>query len=147
MKKKIITILLLCMFLLISLNSFSVISIENNKSKTIEDNEPPEIILIHPQTEVFYLLGNYFYTGINKIPISLGKTPIEVIASDESGIDRVELFINDDYIGSMTEVDYPTDGFIYTWSEKVFGFYTIKTVAYDTFGNSNLSEIRILKIF
>ena len=72
----------------------------------------------------------------------IGDIDIEVDASDTSGIDRVEFYIDDQQMGTVT-----SDPYIWTWDKVAFFKHTIKVVAVDGFDNSAEEEILVRKFF
>ena len=48
-------------------------------------------------------------------PVILGIIKIEIDASDHSRIDRVEFYINDQYVGNVTTMPYS-----WIWLDRVF---------------------------
>ncbi|MGB9796695.1 PQQ-binding-like beta-propeller repeat protein [Fervidobacterium gondwanense] len=69
-----------------------------------------------------------------------GNANIEVSASDGNGIQKVELYLNTTKINEMTASPYR-----YTLNTKNYpdGQYTLRAVAYDTFGKSKEKSIQI----
>lgn len=65
--------------------------------------------------------------------LSAGTTVIEVIPNDQNGIEKVEFYVGDALICTVTEAD--TDG-VYrcSWKSEE-GTYTVRVVAYDELGN------------
>jgi plastocyanin len=72
----------------------------------------------------------------------IGPITIEVNASDESGIQKVEFYINGKLKGNDTTAPYN-----WTWDEKTFfrGIQRIKVIAYDKAGNRNSDTIIVWK--
>ena len=76
------------------------------------------------------------------ITIVVGDTNIEVNATDDYGINRVEFYIDDD----LKETD-TTSPYIWTWDEFSFGRHTLTVKAYDNAGNSATDEMTVWKFF
>ena len=88
-----------------------------------------------PREGFLYLFDNEILSiGFNTVVI--GKITIEIDASDDVG--QVEIYIDDDL-----KFDDYTLPYSRLWNEKVTGRHTIKTVAYDTFGNSVTDEVSL----
>ncbi|HEC81565.1 MAG TPA: PKD domain-containing protein, partial [Thermoplasmatales archaeon] len=73
-------------------------------------------------------------------PVIIGNIDIKVTATDESGVKRVEL-----YIDNVLKANLTTKPYTWRWSEKTFGRHTIKIVAYDNFDNSAEKDIMVWK--
>ena len=82
-------------------------------------------------------------------PLVIGRIDIEVNVSDnESGINRVEFYINSDLRENITDPPYT-----YTWTKeplitrllRIRHLYCIKVIAYDNGGNSASDEIIVRK--
>jgi len=113
---------------------------------TIDDNPPddipPTIAILKPENALY--LRNSKILPLRK-PLIIGTIDIEVAASDDqTGIERVEFFIDDE----LKETDI-TEPYNWTWDEKTrFRFrHTIKVIAYDEAGNYATSEISVRKFF
>jgi hypothetical protein len=75
------------------------------------------------------------------MPIVVQLITIEVNASDnQSGIDRVEFYIDGVLIGNDSSAPYS-----YDWNEIRSGKRTIKVTAYDNAGNSASAEMLVFK--
>ena len=61
---------------------------------------------------------------------------------NESGLNRLELYINDELRETFTSVPRS-----WTWDERVFGIQTIKLVAYDNADNSATDSITVFCLF
>jgi len=69
-----------------------------------------------------------------------GTVSIEVDASDDIGIDRVEIYIDDELMGTLTVSPYN-----YNWDSTAVsdGTHSIRAVAYDTAGKTAEAEITV----
>jgi parallel beta-helix repeat protein len=107
---------------------------------TEEDTTRPTVKITKPEKGI--------YVSNNKVmsffmTILIGDIDIEVDASDdESGMNRVEFYIND----VLKETD-ATEPYSWTWDERAFGKRIIRVTAYDNAGNSASDEIKVWKIF
>jgi hypothetical protein len=105
------------------------------------DDTPPYVEITKPKKKWLYrddqgIRHIFFITRI------IGPITIEVNASDESGIQKVEFYINGKLKGNDTTVPYN-----WTWDEKTFfRVIRIKVVVYDKAGNNNSDERSILKM-
>jgi parallel beta-helix repeat protein len=106
----------------------------------------PIVEIITP--EMNYLYVNFYDLLELRIPffttIIIGKIAIEVEASDpDSGIERVDFFINDKLKESDTSSPYK-----WTWKDTSFLLpYKILVKAYDNTGNYNTDSIDVWKFF
>jgi hypothetical protein len=74
----------------------------------------------------------------------IGKIPVIANASDnQSGIQKVEFYVDDDLKETVTTVPYS-----WTWSDRGNFFpYILRVDAYDNAGNKNSDELKLWKIF
>jgi len=104
------------------------------------DTTPPVVQITTPKENYLYLknrvLRSFFTTVI------LGYITIEVNATDDSGIDRVEFYIDDKNVGIDTAAPYN-----WTWQIPAFFRHTIKIESYDPFGNSAEKLLEVWKFF
>ncbi len=78
---------------------------------TGERNLPPEIGILSPQQGKIYLRGNLFLKILYKNTLLkntwlLGKASIDTYAKDDSSITKVEFYVNDNLIATLTEPPY-----------------------------------------
>lgn len=103
-----------------------------------EDNIPPTVEIIKPV--------NGLYIGNKRIlpfltPFIIGDIDIEVYAEDdESGMDKVEFYIDD-----KLKVTIESPMFIWRWDKNTFFRHKIKVIAFDNAGNSNSDELNVWK--
>jgi len=101
----------------------------------------PNISLVKPVSGQLYF-GNKARFSF-PWTVVIGGVMVEVMTGDlESGIEKVEFYVNDILYNSTTV--YPHQWF---WEESGFGTYTLKVVAYDYAGNSAFDEIKVWKFF
>jgi hypothetical protein len=110
-------------------------------SKTIQiiDDIPPTISIINPKN-AFYLNNNEVFTLKN--PVIIGDIDIILDVADNSGINFVILYINNQEKFIFTESPY-----VWTWDENMFGKATINVVAFDKSGNKANDTINVWKFF
>ena len=104
------------------------------------DEEPPIISIESPINAIYYKNRALFpfFT-----PFILGAVDINVTAEDiDSSVDRIELYINDLLVYSTT-----SSKLSYNWDEKIFGKQTISIKAFDSNGNQQFIEKKVLKFF
>jgi hypothetical protein len=106
----------------------------------VPDTTPPTVEIIKPANEIYFLNAELFPLSV---PLIIGRIDINATATDlESGIDRVEFYIDNQYKGNDT-----TEPYKWVWSEQAFFVYIIKVVAFDKAGNSNYKELKVWKFF
>ncbi len=102
-----------------------------------ERNLPPEVGILSPQQGKIYLRGNLLLKILYKNTLlkntwMLGKASIDTYAKDDSGITKVEFYVNDNLIATLTEPPYnltlPFKLIKKPWIPKD---YTIMVKAYD----------------
>jgi len=107
---------------------------------SIKDITKPLIDIIQPQNAFYIINREIMSLGVSVI---IGRIDIELQALDEgSGIEKIELFIDDELIVTFLEEPY-----IYTWAKKTFSEHVVKVVAYDNSGNTANDEIVVWKFF
>lgn len=111
-------------------------NVESTKSVSFKIDKMNPIVGIEKPKEGYLYI---FDREIIPLPITIiiGKITIKVDAVDEtSGIDRVEVYIDDELKETLEETPYE-----WKWDETVFFKHTIKVVAYDKAGNTASDEI------
>jgi hypothetical protein len=112
------------------------------------DPSPPEASIDNPQVGYFYFKDTKLWPSSGKTIIwSIGGFTVEVRAIDhESGIHRVEFFVDDET--KPREVEYRQTPeqkiFSWHWDETMFGEeHTVKVAAYDLAGNTATDELTV----
>jgi hypothetical protein len=104
------------------------------------DDVPPKVWITRPQ-RALYINDNEIIPFF--IPIIIGDIQIWPHAYDnESGILRLELYINDELKDIFLSIPKS-----WIWNEICLGKYTIKLVAFDKANNSNSCVSNVLKFF
>lgn len=106
----------------------------------------PEVSFDQPKPSTIYLnnaeleLGSWPF----QTPILIGDIDIKVNAWDPgySGIDYVEIFINDESKAMLGNAPY-----VWNWIDSGFGSYTIRADAFDKAGASESIELTVIKLF
>ena len=107
---------------------------------TERDNTPPTVMITKP-VKALYINDKEITPFF--VPLIFGDIQIWPSAYDnESGFNRLELYIDEDLKETFTSVPKS-----WTWDETVFGRRTIKLVAYDNAGNPATAEINVWKFF
>jgi PKD repeat protein len=100
------------------------------------DTIPPEINITRPMNGLY--IANKEMMPIGRT-IIIGKITIKVNATDASGIDRVEFYIDNESKNNDTATPYEWE-----WDEMAFFGHSIKVVAYDKAGNTASDEIDVI---
>jgi len=104
------------------------------------DLTPPTVKIINPENAIYFSNQKIipFFT-----PVIISNIDIQVEAEDdETDIDYVEIFIDNDQKATLKYLPYK-----WSWTERVLGKYTITAIAYDDAGNDASDEITIWKLF
>ncbi len=108
----------------------------------IEDDTPPDLKIKRP-LKYLYIFDREIMPTIFGDPIILGKITIKANAMDnQSGMDKVEFYIDDVLKSNDTESPYQ-----WTWNGFAVGKHTIKAIAYDTKGKSASDDILVWRVF
>lgn len=105
-----------------------------------EDIEPPSLDIVSPKDNYLYIMDHEIIPFFTTLIV--GDIDIEVNAVDPSGIDRVEFYIDNEHMKTITSAPYN-----WTWIDTAFFRHTIKTVAFDNFENDAEEEITVWKFF
>lgn len=102
----------------------------------IPENFPPSVSILSPKNGYLYL----FDREIIKIgkTVIIGSKSIYINAYDESGIDRVEIYVDGELKATLKNS--------YTWIWKDFGIHTLEAKAYDKMGYSASDYVKALII-
>ena len=104
------------------------------------DTTPPTLNITSPMQGYLYLRNRavrpFFTTLI------LGKVTVNATTTDDSGIAKVEFFIDGVLMNTDTAAPYSWD-----WTNRSFGKHTIKVVSTDSFENAAQAELVVWKFF
>ncbi|UCB57891.1 MAG: hypothetical protein JSV67_04590 [Thermoplasmatales archaeon] len=108
------------------------------------DERAPEITILKPENAL-YIMDFKIRKFLFRKSLIIGSINIEVNAFDEdSGINRVEFFIDGELKANITTPPYK-----FKWNREKFSLtkhrHSIKVIAFDNFGNSNSDEIIVWK--
>jgi len=104
-------------------------------------NLPPEVGITNPIEGRLHLFGKEIMTTPNLKTILVGRTSIVAQASDESKVEKVEFYIDDELVAEFTEGPYEWKWKTPSW----FRFkHTIKVVAYDDEGKPGESIMEVV---
>ena len=106
----------------------------------VPDTTPPTVTITRP-------VNSLYFVNLEIIPLSsaiiIGRIEVTVNATDDdSGIDRVEFYVND-------QIRYtdPEEPYSWMWTDWVFSSFVIKVIAYDKEENYAVTEKGVLKFF
>ena len=118
-----------------------------NSNKTItaqftEHDDPPTLDIIKPKKGYLYINDSEIIRLL-LLTIIAGPITIEVNASDDQGIDKVEFYIDGELIGEDEVAPYS-----YTWDKEslIPRRHKLKVIAYDNNGNNDSAELRFWKL-
>ncbi len=105
------------------------------------DNTAPSLDITKPGAGKLYMFDREILPIIGNKAIIIGKITIQADATDSSGIDKVEFYVDGSYKSEDTTSPYE-----WAWSEKTIGKHTIKVIAYDKAGNKISEEREVFAI-
>ncbi|MCD6482071.1 MAG: hypothetical protein J7L31_07395 [Thermoplasmata archaeon] len=105
------------------------------------DNTAPTLDISKPKAGRLYIFDREVLPILGSKAIIIGKITIQAEATDSSGIDKVEFYVD----GSYKATD-STQPYEWTWSEKTLGKHTLKVIAYDKAGNKISEEREVFVI-
>ncbi len=107
------------------------------------DDKLPNVSIIEPQKGL-YLRDKKIFPRIFRPTLIIGKFTIKAEATDEdSGIDKVEFYVNGKYLGNDT-----TEPYTQIWEKnriRIFHIFIIKVIAYDKSGLTSIDRMIIKK--
>jgi hypothetical protein len=103
-------------------------STDSNTATIIADNTIPELNIITPDNALYLRDKKLF--SLNK-PIIIGAITLEATAYDSSGVQKTEIYIDDELKETLT------GGSEWYMNLRLIGRHTLKIVAYDNAGNIN----------
>ncbi|MCK5113067.1 MAG: hypothetical protein KAQ84_05935, partial [Thermoplasmatales archaeon] len=117
----------------------------NNQSDTWNFNTEAastvEVTITKPEKGNFYFQNELMFSLLINT-IIYGPIDIEVNASSEAGIEKVEFYINNRNKPAFTDDEPP---YSFEWKPIICGPYKIKVIAYDNAGQNTSAEIKVLK--
>jgi len=110
---------------------------------TKEDNTPPEVEIIKPRKGL-YIFDRFILPRFIRPALIIGRITIEANATDDdSGIERVEFYINGKLKANDTTQPYT---YLWKWNRpRLFHIFLIKVVAYDFAGETATDKIIVRK--
>lgn len=105
------------------------------------DTTPPELTITSPQAQSLYLGGKRLVPFPTTLVI--GRIQVTINASDEdSGISSVTFSLND-----VEQKTITTPPYIWDWTERAFGRFSLEVEAIDGAGNKATDQITVWKLF
>jgi len=105
------------------------------------DNTAPSLEITKPEAGRLYIFDREILPIIGNKAIIIGKITLQADATDSSGIEKVEFYVDGAYKAGDSTSPYE-----WTWSEKTIGKHTIKIIAYDMAGNKISEEREVFVI-
>jgi hypothetical protein len=105
------------------------------------DVTPPSVFLEHPQEGYLYLFNRRILSLPRKTIIG-GRVTVSLGAEDPGDVERVEFYLDNQLVETLTEPPYAWE-----WRERTWGRHTVKTMVYDDSGACARHEIPVWKIF
>lgn len=107
-------------------------------------NLPPEVGITSYQKGKIYLNDKLFLKFLYKNSylkntILIGKATIKAYAKDDSKIEKVEFYIDNDLVATFTSGPYE-----WKWTKTTIGRHTLKVIAYDNTGKTATDSIEIV---
>jgi len=116
----------------------------NGTLVVVGGNLPPEVGITSHQNGKIYLNNNLFLKFLykNKLlrnTILIGKATIKAYAKDDSKIEKVEFYLDNDLVATLTSEPYE-----WGWTKTAIGRHTIKVIAYDDTGKTSTDSIDVI---
>ncbi|HWR63446.1 MAG TPA: Ig-like domain-containing protein [Candidatus Thermoplasmatota archaeon] len=107
----------------------------------VPDTTPPTLEITKPIYALYFM--NKEIMPLSGGTLIIGKIDVDVnAADDDSGIDRVEFYVNLQLLGNDTTAPYS-----WLWNQPAFFRQTLTVKAYDKEGNMGSKEIEVWKFF
>jgi hypothetical protein len=102
-------------------------------------NLPPEIGIQNPAVKYFHRFGNPIRKTLTGKTVVVGKTTIIASVHDDSQIEKVEFYIDNTLMATVTQ-----DPYQWMWHKPSFGKKTIAIKAYDDSGKQSTASIDVV---
>jgi hypothetical protein len=107
-------------------------------------NLPPEVGITSIQKGKIYLNDKLFLKFLYKNKLLkntflIGKATIKAYAKDDSKIEKVEFYLDNDLVATLTSEPYE-----WKWTKTSIGRHTIKVIAYDDAGKTSTDSIDVI---
>ena len=107
-------------------------------------NLPPEVGITSHQSGKIYLNDKLFLKFLykNKLlknTILIGKATIKAYAKDDSKIEKVEFYLDNNLVATLTSEPYE-----WKWTKTTIGRHTLKVIAYDDTGKTSTDSMDVI---
>jgi hypothetical protein len=102
-------------------------------------NLPPEVGIQNPAVKYFHRFGTPIRKTLTGKTIVVGKTTVVASANDDSKIEKVEFYIDNKLMTTVTQ-----DPYQWTWHKFSFGKKIITVKAYDDLGKQSTARIDVI---
>jgi len=111
-----------------------------NATRVIQGgNLPPEVGIQNPSVKYFHRFGKPIRKTMTGKTVVVGKSVIVASVHDDSKITKVEFYINDKLMETVTQEPYQ-----WTWHKFSFGKKTLMVKAFDDSGKQSTASIEVL---
>ena len=122
-------------------NYSKIVCVNVTVNNPIHDTNPPSVSIEKPKEGYLYIFNREIIPLAKTVII--GRIEVRADARDsESGMNRVEFYINDELVYTDIEIPYE-----WTWEKISFGIYNIKAIAYDNENNSAIDSLNVIRLF
>jgi glutaredoxin len=101
-------------------------------------NLPPAVGITNPKIGRFHMFGREIYATLQSKTKLFGRTMVSAEASDDSGVTKVEFYIDNELVAEFDAPPYE-----WLWTGPSFGQHTIKVIAYDEQGKSSTATLDV----
>jgi hypothetical protein len=113
-----------------------------NATRVVQSgNLPPEVGIQNPSVKYVHRFGKPIRKSLSGKTIVLGKTTIVAFASDDFAIVKVEFYIDNKLMATVTQEPYE-----WTWHRFSLGKRIITIMAYDDTGKTSTATISVLAL-
>ena len=110
-------------------------------------NLPPSVGISLPETGKLHILGRPVLDITFQNTIVVGQTTIAANVEDDSGVEKVEFYINGELKNTDTNAPYEYSFRKVKLLKRFVRQYTISIIAYDTEGKTNTVELNVIGFF
>jgi hypothetical protein len=108
-------------------------------------NLPPTVGLILPEMGMLHFLGKpIIELRLHKNTVLIGKTKIVANAEDDSGVEKVEFYIDGNLVGQDSQEPFEFSFRKVKLLKRFIRKYTINTIAYDSEGKTGNCSIEVI---
>jgi hypothetical protein len=111
-------------------------------------NLPPTVGFILPEIGKLHILGNPSYDfKYHKNTVLVGRAKIVAEVYDDSGVEKVEFFIDGDYFGKDTEEPYEFSFRSIKLIKRIVGKHTLRVKVFDDEGKTGENSMEVITFF